>query len=162
VSWILDADIKGFFDATDHDLLIRFPERGTADPRILRLIKKLLKAGVTENDVWSESNAGSPQGAVISQLLANIYLHYVLDNWVFAFKWRARGELHFVRYADDFVVGFQYKDDAVWFLDELKVMMADCKLELHSKKTRLIEFGRFAAENRRDRKEKKPETFDFL
>jgi group II intron reverse transcriptase/maturase len=162
VSWVLDADIRSYFDIIDHDLLISVLKRRIADPRILRLVKKWLKAGVMEDGVWSDTEVGSPQGAVISPLLANIFLHYVLDEWVQDFKAKARGEVHFVRYADDFVVGFQFRDDAVRFLEALKKRMEEYKLSLHTEKTRLIEFGRFAADNRRRRGDKKPETFDFL
>ena len=163
VSWVLDADIRGFFDAIDHECLLKFVEHRIADQRILRHIKKWLKAGVLEGGVTTRSEYGTPQGGNISPLLANIYLHYVLDLWVT--EWRsqeARGEMIFVRYVDDFVLGFQYADDARRFRQALQERLAKFHLELHPDKTRLLEFGRFAAENRRQRGERKPETFDFL
>jgi group II intron reverse transcriptase/maturase len=162
VSWILDADIQGFFDALDHDWMIRFLEHRVADQRVIGLVKEWLKAGYLEDGVMKNSELGSPQGASASPLLANVYLHYALDLWAEVRITEARGEVHFVRYADDFVVGFQYKDDAVRFLDLLGPRLKKFGLDLHPTKTRLIEFGRFAAANRRGRGEKKPETFDFL
>lgn len=163
VSWVLDADIRGFFDTLDHEWLMKFVEHRVADPRILRLIRKFLRAGVSEDGQWSKTEVGTPQGAVISPLLANIYLHYVLDLWVH--RWRshhARGEVYIVRFADDFVLGFQYQSDAQRFEKELVQRLASFGLNLHEDKTRLIEFGRFAAANREKRGERKPETFDFL
>lgn len=163
VSWILDADIQGFYDNLDHKWLMKFVEHRVADKRVLRLIRKFLRAGVSEDGKWSKTVVGTPQGAVISSLLANIYLHYALDLWVN--KWRnqhARGEVYIVRYSDDFVMGFQYQKDAECFQTELRKRMSQFGLELHSDKTRLIEFGRFAAANRKERGEGKPETFDFL
>ena len=163
VNWILDADIKGFFDNISHEKLMELIEQRVADQRILRLIRKWLKAGVSEEGQWSETKIGTPQGAVISPLLANIYLHYVLDQWVA--KWRkesAGGEVIIVRYADDFVLGFQYRQEAAQFLEQLRERLAEYGLELHSEKTRLIEFGRFAAEDRKRDGAGKPETFDFL
>ena len=163
VSWVLDADIRGFFDTIDHTWLMRFVEYRVADPRVLRLIRKFLRAGVSEDGQWSKTEVGTPQGAVISPFLANIYLHYVLDLWVH--WWRrhhARGEVYIVRYADDFVLGFQHRSDAQRFQIELTQRLAKFGLELHQEKTRLIEFGRFAAANREKRGEGKPETFDFL
>jgi group II intron reverse transcriptase/maturase len=163
VSWVLDADIRGFFDNLNHEWLKRFVEHRVADPGMLRLIAKWLKAGVSEDGEWSAVEVGTPQGAVISPLLANIYLHYSLDLWVNHWrKTQARGEVYFIRYADDFVAGFQYRDDAVKFQDALKQRLAKFDLEIHPDKTRLIEFGRFAEENRKRRGEGKPETFDFL
>lgn len=163
VSWVLDADIRGFYDNIEHGWLMKFMEHRVTDKRVLRLIKKMLQAGVSEDGQWSKTVVGTPQGAVISPLLANIYLHYALDLWV---KWwrdhQARGEVYIVRYADDFVVGFQYQSDAIRFHAELQTRMGKFGLGLHDDKTRLIEFGRFAAENRKNRGEKKPETFDFL
>jgi group II intron reverse transcriptase/maturase len=138
-------------------------EHRVADRRVLRLIRKWLRAGVSEDGKWSQTSAGTPQGAVISPLLANIYLHYVLDLWVKRWRKRqARGEVIIVRYADDFVMGFQYRDDAECFLKELQERFAKFALEIHQDKTRLIEFGRFAIENRKRRGAGKPETFDFL
>jgi group II intron reverse transcriptase/maturase len=159
VSWVLDADIRGFFDSVDHE----FVEHRVGDRRVLRLIHKWLKAGVLEDGRYIETSEGTPQGAVISPLLANIYLHYVLDLW--AHEWRqrqARGNVNIVRYADDFVLGFQYKDDAERFLAELRERLATFRLALHPDKTRLIEFGRFANNNRKRRGEPSAEAFDFL
>jgi RNA-directed DNA polymerase len=163
VNWVLDADIRGFFDTLDHRWLMKFVEHRVADPRLLRLIAKFLRAGVSEDGQWSRTEVGTPQGAVISPLLANIYLHYVLDLWVHRWRQRhARGEVYIVRYSDDFVLGFQYRSDAHRFLCELHRRMGKFGLELHEEKTRLIEFGRFAARSREKRGEGKPETFDFL
>ena len=163
VSWILDADIRGFFDNISHEKLVELLELRIADQRIIRLIQKWLKAGVSEDGQWSETKIGTPQGAVISPLLANIYLHYVLDQW--AMEWRRKnafGDVVVVRYADDFVLGFQYPKEAERFLEQLRKRLADFGLELHSDKTRLIQFGRFAAEDRKRGGKGKPETFDFL
>jgi len=163
VSWILDADLRSFFDTVDHEWLMKFLEHRIADPRLLRLIRKWLRAGVSEAGQWSKTTVGTPQGAVTSPILANIYLHYVLDLWVN--QWRKRqasGEVIIVRYADDAVIGFQYQSEAEHFLKELKERLAKFGLELHQEKTRLIEFGRFAVANRAARGEGKPETFDFL
>ena len=163
VNWILDADIRSFYDSLDHRWLMKFVAHRIADQRVLRLIRKFLRAGVSEDGKWSKTVVGTPQGAVISPLLANIYLHYVLDLWV---NWwrdhRARGEVYIVRYADDFVMGFQHQPDVRMFQIELTERLAKFGLELHQDKTRLIEFGRFAASNRKERGEGKPETFDFL
>ena len=163
VNWVLDADIRGFFDAIDHDWLVKFVEHRVADQRVVRLIQKWLNAGVLEDGKLLHVEQGTPQGGSISPLLANIYLHYALDLWVN--QWRrehARGDVIIVRYADDFVVGFEVRSDAERFLTELRVRLAKFALELHPDKTRLIEFGRFAAERRRARSEGKPETFNFL
>lgn len=163
VNWILDADIRGFFDRMSHEWTMEFVRHRIADTRILRLIQKWLKAGVSEDGEWSETTLGTPQGAVISPLLANVYLHYVLDLWLEA--WRAKvasGEMIAVRYADDFVVGFEQRADADRFLSELQERMAKFGLELHPEKTRLIEFGRFAQVDRRRRGEGEPEQFTFL
>jgi len=163
VNWVLDADIRSFFDTINHTWLMKFMERRIADPRILRLIRKWLRAGVSEDGEWSKTEVGTPQGSVISPLLSNIYLHYVLDEWVKDWRRRqARGEVIIVRYADDFVMGFQYKEEAERFLQELKDRFTFYDLEIHNGKTRLIEFGRFAEANRKERGEGKPETFDFL
>ena len=163
VSWIVDADVQSFFDTLDHEWMLRFLEHRVRDKRILRLVKKFLRAGVSEDGEWSKTVVGTPQGAVISPLLANIYLHYVLDLWVHAWRKRcARGEVYIVRYADDFVVCFQFQSDAQRFLRHLAERLQKFKLTLHPDKTRLIEFGRYAASNRRKRGGKKPETFDFL
>ena len=163
VNWVLDADIRGFFDALDHKWLMKFVEHRVADPRVLRLIAKFLRAGVSEDGQWSKTEVGTPQGAVISPLLANIYLHYVLDLWVHRWRSRhARGEVYCIRYCDDFVLGFQDRNEAKRFLNELGQRLAKFGLKLHEEKTRLIEFGRFAAGNRKRRGERKPDTFDFL
>ena len=163
VSWVLDADIRGFFDAIDHEWMLKFLEHRIADRRVLRLIRKWLRAGVSEDGKWSRTTVGTPQGSVISPLLANVFLHYVLDLWVNQWRQRhARGEVIVVRYADDFVMGFQYQEDAQRFLEALWKRLAKFSLELHPEKTRLIEFGRFAAERREKRGAGKPETFNFL
>ena len=164
ISWIVDADIRGCFDAIDRGWLVQFVEHRIGDRRVVRLIQKWLRAGVMQDGAWSDSGKGTPQGANVSPVLANVFLHFVLDLW-FQRKWRPqvpRGEARIVRYADDFVVGFQYKQDAEQFLDDLKARLAKFGLELHPKKTRLVEFGRFAAANRKRRQQGKPETFDFL
>jgi group II intron reverse transcriptase/maturase len=163
VNWILDADVRGFFDNLDHGHLLEFIQRRVGDPRILRLVQKWLKAGVSEDGEWSETKVGTPQGAVISPLLANIYLHYVLDQWVV--WWRKRyaiGDMVMVRYADDFVIGFEHRKVAERFLEQLRERLREFGLELHPEKTRLIQFGRFAAEHRQRNGEGKPETFNFL
>jgi group II intron reverse transcriptase/maturase len=163
VNWILDADIRGFFDNMDHERTMQFLKHRVADNRILRLIRKWLKAGVSEDGKWSESKVGTPQGAVISPLLANVYLHYVFDLW--AEVWRekvARGQVIVIRYADDLVVGFQNRQDAERFLREFQERLGKFGLELHPDKTRLIEFGRFAQVKRQQRGEGKAETFTFL
>ena len=163
VNWVLDADIRNFFGQIDHSWLRRFVEHRIADKRIWRLIGKWLAAGVIEDGQWSACEEGSPQGASASPLLANVYLHYVFDLW--ADHWRrhhADGDVIIVRFADDFIVGFQYEEDARRFLDELRERFARFGLELHPDKTRLIEFGRRAAIDRRRRGLGKPETFDFL
>ncbi|MEX2578391.1 MAG: reverse transcriptase domain-containing protein [Verrucomicrobiales bacterium] len=151
------------FDAIDHEWLIKFLEHRVGDSRILRLIRKWLRAGVSEDGEWSETEVGTPQGAVISPLLSNVYLHYVFDLWIDWWrKHRCRGDVIVVRYADDFVIGFQNRDEAERCLEELRERMAKFGLKLHDGKTRLIEFGRYAATNRKRRGEGKPETFDFL
>src|SRR5215475_8820280 len=163
VNWVLDADIRGFFDNLSHEWAIKFVEHRVADPRILRLIQKWMKAGVSENGQWSESKVGTPQGAVVSPLVANVYLHYVFDLWVEAWRKKvARGDMIVVRYADDLVVGFEHRTDAEQFLEEFREPLAKFGLELHADKTRLIEFGRFAARTRQRRGQGKPETFTFL
>jgi len=163
VSWVLDADVRSFFDEVRHDWLLKFVEHRIADRRILRLIRKWLRAGVSEEGQWAKTEKGTPQGAVASPLLANVYLHYAFDLWVQ--HWRrhqATGEVIVVRYADDAVLGFQHRADAERFLHSWKERLSRFGLELHPDKTRLIEFGRFAAANRKERGEGKPETFDFL
>jgi len=163
VNWVLDADIRSYFDKIDRSWMARFLEHRIADNRLLRLIQKWMTAGVIENGVWSQTVEGTPQGASVSPLLANVYLHYVFDLW--ADRWRrrhARGDVIIVRFADDYIVGFQHREDAERFLAELCGRLARFSLELASEKTRLIEFGRFAAERRRARGLGKPQTFDFL
>ena len=163
VNWVLDADIRGFFDNLSHAWTMKFIEHRVADRRILRLIQKWLKAGVSEDGQWSETKLGTPQGAVASPLIANVYLHYIFDLW--ADVWRrkvATGDVVVVRYADDLVVGFQHRTEAERFLKEFRERLAKFGLELHPDKTRLIEFGRFAARDRNLRGEGKPETFNFL
>jgi RNA-directed DNA polymerase len=151
------------FDGVSHDWLVAFLEHRIADRRILRLIQKWLKAGVSEDGEWAETKIGTPQGAVVSPLLGNIYLHYVFDLWVEQWrrKW-AQGDIIVVRYADDAVLGFEHRNEAEAFLEQLRERMRKFGLELHPEKTRLIEFGRFAAEDRTRRGEGKPDTFDFL
>ena len=163
MSFILDADIRSFFDEISQEWLIRFLEHRIGDRRIIRLIQKWLKAGVLEDGVVMVSDRGTGQGSVISPLLANVYLHYALDLW--AERWRRReatGDMIIVRYADDFIIGFQHEEDARRFLDEMRERLRGFALSLHPEKTRLIEFGRFAAERRLRRGLGKPETFNFL
>ena len=163
VNWILDADISKFFDTVSHDWLVRFLEHRIGDTRVIRLISKWLKAGFMEDGVVTLAEEGTPQGAVISPLLANIYLHYVFDLW--ANQWRKRhalGHMILVRYADDIVVGFDKAYDAKRFQTALRKRLEQYSLSLHPEKTRLIEFGRFAATNREERGDSKPETFNFL
>jgi RNA-directed DNA polymerase len=163
VNWVLDADIRGFFDAIDHEWLMKFVAHRIADKRVLRLIQKWLSAGVMEAGLWTESNIGTPQGATASPLLANVYLHYVLDLWFQ--QWRtkhARGDVIITRFADDFIIGFQHHSDAVQLLADLRERLRKFSLELHPDKTLLIEFGRYAAERRREHGQGRPETFNFL
>ena len=163
VNWVLDADIRDFFTSLDHDWVMKFLEHRIADRRVLGLIGKWMRAGVIEDGAWSASESGAPQGASVSPLLANIYLHYVFDRW--ARQWRkrhARGDVIIVRFADDLVTGFEHHDDAQRFLADLRDRFAQFSLELHPDKTRLIEFGPHAARNRTARGEGKPATFDFL
>jgi group II intron reverse transcriptase/maturase len=163
VEWVLDADIRGFFDHLDREWLMKFLRHRIADERVLRLVAKWLNAGVIEDGQWSDSGEGTAQGGSLSPLMANVYLHYVLDLW--ADWWRstqARGNVVITRFADDFIVGFQYQDDAERFLGELRGRLAKFSLELHPDKTRLIEFGPRAVLGRKARGEGKPETFTFL
>jgi group II intron reverse transcriptase/maturase len=163
INWILDADIQGCFDNINHDWLTKMLEKRVGDKRILRLIRKWLKTGYIEEGRRIKQEIGTPQGSVISPLMANVFLHYALDLW--AAQWRkikARGDVIIVRYADDFVIGFQNQTDALNFLAELQARMEKFGLKLHPEKTRLIEFGRFAASNRNKSGKGKPETFDFL
>jgi group II intron reverse transcriptase/maturase len=163
VNWILDADIRSFFDRIDQTWLVRFLEHRIGDERVIRLVRKWLKAGVLDEGVWSVSETGTPQGAVASPLLANIYLHYVFDLW--AEQWRrreAKGQMIMVRYADDLVAGFEREAEARRFWDAMRQRFEKFGLELHEDKTRLLEFGRYAAERRGRRGLGKPETFTFL
>lgn len=163
VNWVLDADLRGFFDTLSHEWLVKFIQHRIGDRRLVTLTQKWLRAGVLEEGQWTQSEAGTPQGGIISPVLANIYLHYAFDLW--AHHWRkqnARGDMIIVRYADDFVVGFEHRTEAEQFKDELAERLRKFNLELHAEKTRLIEFGRFAAANRTQRGEGKPETFNFL
>jgi len=163
INWILDADIQGFFDHLSHEWLITFIQHRIADKRVIKLINRWLKAGVLENNVYQQTEQGTPQGGSISPLLANIYLHYVLDLWVAWWrKHNATGDVIIVRYADDFIVGFQYHKDAIQFLQDIKKRLNKFNLKLHQQKTRLIEFGRYAAWRRAKRGQGKPETFEFL
>ena len=163
VNWVIDADIQGFFDAVNHEWLLKFVEHRVADRRMLRLIRKWLRAGVSEDGQWSKTEVGTPQGSVISPFLANVYLHYVLDLW--ANQWRnrkARGDVVIVRYADDFVLGFEHREEAERFLNELRERLEKFGLCLHPGKTRLIEFGRIPALRRWERGGGLRESFDFL
>ncbi|MEY4578306.1 MAG: hypothetical protein RL701_3009 [Pseudomonadota bacterium] len=163
VNWVLDADIRDFFNAIDHGWMVKFVEHRIADKRVVRLIQKWLAAGVLENGKWSSTEQGTPQGATVSPLLANVYLHYVFDLWVQ--QWRkqsARGEVYIVRYADDLALGFQYESDAVRFRTALQQRLQRFGLELHPDKTRLLCFGSFAERDRCAQGKGKPETFDFL
>jgi len=163
VNWILDADISKFFDTIEHDWLITFIEHRVGDARVVRLIKKWLHAGVLENGQITRSELGTVQGGSISPLLANIYLHYAFDLWVEQWRGRhARGDMIIVRFADDWIAGFQHRWDAERFKRDVTERLAKFGLALHANKTRLIEFGRFARENRRRRGQGKPATFDFL
>jgi group II intron reverse transcriptase/maturase len=163
VNWILDADIRSFFDRIDQKWLVRFLKHRIGDERIIRLVLKWLRAGVLDEEAWSVSETGTPQGSVASPLLANVYLHYVFDLW--AEQWRrrhARGKVIFVRYADDIVAGFEHEVDARQFWDAMRQRFEQFGLELHGEKTRLLEFGRQAAARRKRRGLGRPETFSFL
>jgi len=163
VNWVLDIDIRGFFDAIEHEWLVKFVEHRIADRRVVRLIQKWLNAGVLEEGKRMKVEEGTPQGGSASPLLANIYLHYAFDLWVHAWRQKqAHGDVIVVRFADDIVIGFQSKSDAERFWAELIERLRKFGLELHPEKTRLLEFGPFAAENRRRRGQGKPETFNFL
>lgn len=163
VNWVLDLDIKSFFDRISHEQLIKFIRHRIADRRVVRLIQKWLNAGVLEDGEWKRMQEGTPQGGSASPLLANIYLHYALDLWVQSWRRKRTGEdVIIVRYADDVVMGFQRKSAAQQFWEELKQRMRKFGLELHPEKTRLLEFGRYAVERRRKRGQGKPETFNFL
>ena len=163
INWVVDCDIRGFFDSVSRSWLVRFLEHRIRDKRVIRLIAKWLNAGVMEDGEWRDDLRGTPQGSVISPNLSNVYLHYVLDLWFQ--KWRShkdKGDTIIVRYADDFVAGFQHKEDAEDFLKAVEERFISFGLCLHPDKTRLIEFGRFAAGRRRQRGQGRPETFDFL
>jgi len=163
VNWIVDADIRGFFDNLSHEWTMRFIQHRVADKRIHRLIQKWLKAGISEDGEWSETKVGTPQGAVVSPLLANVYLHYAFDLWLEVWRKKvAKGKVMAIRYADDLVVGFERRDEAERFLKEFGERLAKFGLELHPEKTRRIEFGPNAARDRRARREGKPESFTFL
>jgi len=163
VNWVLDADIRSFFDSVDHEWLLRMLAHRIADPRILRLVRMWLEAGILEGGEWHETDKGAPQGAGISPLLANVFLHYTLDLWVHQWRGRqAHGRVTIVRYADDFVMGFEHVADARRMLADLKERLAKFGLALHEDKTRLIEFGRLPALARRQRGERRPGTFAFL
>jgi len=163
VNWVLDADIWSFFDTIDHGWMQRFIEHRIADRRLVRLIMKWLHAGVFEEGKLVEVEMGTPQGGIVSPLLANIYLHYVLDLWVNQWRRRhARGEVYIVRYADDVVMGFQYESDARAMREALQQRLAKFALELHPEKTRVLRFGRFARRDCARDGHKRPETFDFL
>src|SRR5829696_8529629 len=163
VNWVLDADIRDFFATLDRAWLAKFLEHRIADKRVLRLIDKWLSAGVIEDGNWSDTPEGAPQGASASPLLANVYLHYVFDRWIRQWRHRrARGDVVVVRFADDFIVGFEHQGDAKQFLHDLRERFTKFGLELHPDKTRLIEFGRYAAQRRAARGLGKPGTFDFL
>ncbi len=163
VSWVLDADLRAFFDTLSHAWLVKFIEHRIGDRRLIALIQKWLRAGVLDGESWTASEEGTPQGGLISPILANIYLHYVFDLWVHEWRKRhARGDVIVVRYADDFVMGFEHRAEAEQFQRDLTERLSKFHLELHADKTRLIEFGRFAATNRERRGDSKPETFNFL
>src|SRR4029077_1124861 len=163
VNWVLDGDISSYFDCIDHEWLVKFIEHRIADQRVVRLIRKWLNAGVLEEGRWKSSEEGTPQGGSASPLMANIFLHYVFDLWVHQWrKTKARGDVTVVRFADDFVVGFQHRSDAERLHKDLEERFTKFKLRLHPEKTRLIEFGYFAANNRKRRGQGKPETFNFL
>jgi group II intron reverse transcriptase/maturase len=163
VNWVLDVDIRGFFDTLDHGWLVQFVEHRIADPRVVRLIQKWLTAGVLEEGKRTRAEAGTPQGGSASPLLANLYLHYVCDLWVHAWRQKqARGDVIVVRFADDIVLGFQVKSDAERFWAELTERFRKFHLDLHPEKTRLLEFGAVAADDRKRRGLGKPETFNFL
>jgi group II intron reverse transcriptase/maturase len=163
VNWVLDIDIRGFFDTIDHEWLVQFVEHRVADRRVVRLIQKWLNAGVLEEGMRTRVEEGTPQGGSASPLLANVYLHYVFDLWVQAWRQKqATGDVIVVRFADDIVLGFQVKSDAERFWAELAERFRKFHLELHPEKTRLLEFGPYAVERRSTRGLGKPETFDFL
>ncbi|WP_245850739.1 group II intron reverse transcriptase/maturase [Paenibacillus herberti] len=161
--YVVDADIKGFFNHVDHEWLMKFLELRIGDPNIHRLVRRMLKAGIQEDGEYEPTEEGTPQGSVVSPMLANVYLHYVLDMWFeVAVKRQCRGQAEIVRFADDFVCCFQYKEDAERFYAALRTRLGKFNLSLAEEKTKIIEFGRFAEANRKKRGEGKPETFTFL
>jgi group II intron reverse transcriptase/maturase len=162
VNWVLDADVRAFFDTLGHEWLIKFIEHRIADRRIIRLIQKWLRAGVLEDNKLIRNSEGTVQGGSITSLLANVYLHYVFDLWAQQWRRQSNGDVIIVRFADDFVVGFQYRHQAERFLTDLKERFTKFGLDIHPEKTSLIEFGRFAVQNRRKRGVGKPSTFNFL
>lgn len=162
-SYVVEADIRGFFDNVDHEWLMKMLSHDIADRRFLEVIHRFLKAGIMENGKYLDSEKGTPQGNGASPVLANVYLHYVLDLWFEKIvKCKMHGQCYLIRYADDFICCFQYKDEAEMFLKALRKRFAKFGLELAEEKTKILEFGRFAAVNRKNRGEGKPETFDFL
>ncbi|MFB6367913.1 group II intron reverse transcriptase/maturase, partial [Paenibacillus elgii] len=162
-NYVVDADIRSFFTNVDHEWLMKFLKLRVSDPNIHRLIRRFLKAGVMENGVWEAAESGTPQGSILSPLLSNVYLHYALDMWFeVAVKRACHGEAHIVRYADDYVCCFQYKNDAERFYQALLPRLAKFQLSIAEEKTKILEFGRFAVENCRRKGQRKPETFDFL
>ncbi|MCC5468753.1 group II intron reverse transcriptase/maturase, partial [Pelosinus sp. Bkl1] len=160
INYIVEADIKGFFDNVDHEWMMKFLQERIQDPNLLRLIRRFLKAGVMEEGILQATDKGTPQGGIVSPTLANVYLHYVIDLW-FTVKVRkeCRGEAYLIRYADDFLCFFQYKDEAEAFYDKLIERLRQFNLEIAKEKTKILEFGRFAKENRAKRGSGKPETF---
>jgi RNA-directed DNA polymerase len=162
IGWVLDADIKNFFDTVNHDWMRKFLEHRIADRKILRLINKWLKAGVLEDGHWTKAKEGTPQGSVISPLLANVYLHYVFDLWIKEWRKKKSGDIIVVRYADDIIIGFQYQRDAETFKVELSKRLCKFNLKLNDEKSRLLRFGRFAVMQRSERGQGRPETFTYL
>lgn len=162
-SWVVEADIKGFFDHVSHEWLIKMLEHDIADKKFISIIEKFLEAGIMDNGIYSDTIEGTPQGNGASPMLANIFLHYVLDNWFdVVVKRHSKGECYIVRYADDFICCFQYPNDAEWFVRNLRQRFAKYGLSLAEEKTKILEFGRYAARKRAERGLGKPETFDFL
>ena len=162
-SWVVEADIKGFFDHVSHEWLIKMLEHDIADKKFISIIEKFLEAGIMDNGIYSDTIEGTPQGNGASPMLANIFLHYVLDNWFdVVVRRHSNGECYIVRYADDFICCFQYPNDAEWFVRNLRQRFAKYGLSLAEEKTRILEFGRYAARKRAERGLGKPETFDFL
>ena len=162
-SWVVEADIKGFFDHVSHEWLIKMLEHDIADKKFISIIEKFLEAGIMDNGIYSDTIEGTPQGNGASPMLANIFLHYVLDNWFdVVVRRHSNGECYIVRYADDFICCFQYPNDAEWFVRNLRQRFAKYGLSLAEEKTKILEFGRYAARRRAERGLGKPETFDFL